>query len=473
MNIKKIIAVSLMAGFLGMNFMPALTFAIDETQAKKEVVKQKKLSKKEKKALQAKQNHLNDINIQWWESYNDEYLQDYIYKALANNYDLKIATLKVEEARQLAKLQLAKELPNFAIGAAPSIIKLPTTQVFDDNVKVFAIPMIASYEADIFLKNHDKTKSAKKLYEASQFQEKATYIAIASQVGATYYNIVKLDQLISVQEEIIKDRQEIVDLMLLSNAHGIVSTSDLVKAEKAYVAATSALTDYKKAREIMLNSLCVLIGESPANSNSIKRISYNKLNNIKPIPKEISSEVIMARPDYMVAQKMLERAGIDVRVAKKEFLPTIDILGLMAFSTTSIASTMNWENAIAGAGVNAMLPLFTGGAKIANFKINKNRYQQALANYQKTNLTAIQEVNDSLSVLKLDNEKYLKNVKTLKMEEKDFWYTQAKYNEGVISKLDLLQRKENLLVMQQVVTNSKAECIVDYIGLYKAVAGNI
>ncbi len=469
MEVKKIIATGLIAGLLGINYAPLSAVAIEEIKDA-QISTEKKLTKKQKKALSEKQSKIEYINIDWWEDYNDEYLKEYIYKALENNQDLKIATLKVEESRQYAKLQLANELPQFSVGAAPVLYKTPGST---SSAGAFSIPIVASYEADIFLKNRDKTRSAKKLYEASQFKEKATYIAVAGQVGAVYYNIVKLDKLIEIQEEIIKDRRQIYDLMKVSNDEGIVSTADLVRADKAYVASETDLIELKKSREIMLNALAVLIGESPANAADFKRISYDKIAAKKTVPNEISSEVITQRPDYLVAQKMLEKAGIDVRVAKKEFLPAIDILGLLSFSTTSLMKNMNWETALAGAGASVMMPVFTGGAKVANLKINKNKYEQTLLNYQKTNLTAIQEVNDSLSTLKLDNEKYLKNVKTLEMEQKDFGYTQLKYDQGIISYLDLLQKKETLLVMQKMVASSKVDCLVNQISLYKAVAGNL
>ena len=290
--------------------------------------------------------------------------------------------------------------------------------------------------------------------------KKATYIGIASQVGAVYYNIVKLDKIIELQEEIIKDRKEIYDLMKLSNEEGIVSTFDLVNANKSYVMATSDMIDLKKSRDILLNALCVLIGESPANANDIKRVSFEHIATLKSIPKEISSEVITSRPDYLVAQKMLEKAGIDVRVAKKEFLPTINIMGLLGFTASSAGGGMTWKSSLAGAGVAAMLPLFTGGAKIANFKINKNKYEQSLINYQKTNLTSIQEVNDALSTLKLENEKYMNNLKTLDMERKNFNFTKYKYDDGVISKLDLLISSHKSLIIKYFIYISSSDIVI-------------
>ena len=107
----------------------------------------------------------------------------------------------------------------------------------------------------------------------------------------------------------------------------------------------------------------------------------------------------------MAAEKQVEKAGLDVRIAKKEFLPNINLGGLLLLMSSSGTNSMSWANSIAALGGMALLPVFTGGAKTANLKLNKNKYEQVLQNYYKTNLVAIQEVNDSLSSLKLDDEK--------------------------------------------------------------------
>ncbi|MDD3237521.1 MAG: TolC family protein [Candidatus Gastranaerophilales bacterium] len=457
MNTKKTLALTLLLSMMSMNFLPEATYA---------AIKSTKTPEQPAQVLKA--NAVSYINMAWWQNHNDEYLEDYITKALDNNQDLKIATLKVEESRQASKLQMANELPSLTVGASPSAIKMPFTTSGEGS---FSIPIIASYEADIFLKNHDKTRSAKKLYEASKLQEKATYLSIVSAVGASYYNVVKLDKLIDIQEQIIKDRKQIFDIMKQSNEEGLVSTSDLVKANKSYVISMSDIIELKKSREIMLNQLAVLTGDSPENTKDFKRIKYDELNGAIYVPQAISSDIITQRPDYLVAEKMVEKSRIDVKVAKKEFLPQFNILGLMSFNTGGMFSAMNWENAIAGIAGAGMLQLFSGGAKFANLRMKKNQYEQILQNYYKTNLTAIQEVNDALSSLKLENEKLEKNIDALNMEKKDFKLTELKYKEGVIAYLDLLQKKENLLSTQKLVTASKIDCYVNQISLYKAVAG--
>jgi len=455
---KKLIAASLIIGFCSMNFTPVVA-----------QLQQAKLSRKETKVLKAKTERFNYINMPWWEDYEDPYLNKYIIKAFENNQDLKIMTLKVEESRQRTKLQLAKEMPTLSAGVSPALYKLPGATT---SAGAFAVPIIANYEIDLFLKNHDKTKSAKKLYEADKLKEKAAYIAISSAVGSTYYNIVKLDEEIRLQQDLIKDREEIYKLMKMRNEIGITSTADLTRADKARRAAKSALYDLEKNRTVLLNSLAVLIGESPENINEFERISYKELTKQKAIPTSIPSDIIIQRPDYLVAEKMVEKAGIDVRVAKKEFLPNLNILGLAVFlSDSSIPGGMSWANSLGAIGGSALLNLFSGGAKIANLKINKLKYEQNLQNYYKTNLTAIKEVNDSLSNLKNDNEKYETNLATLNLEQKDFGYATAEYNAGVKSKLDWIQRRENLTVSKRTVASNKLDLYIDQISLYKAIAG--
>ena len=364
----------------------------------------------------------------------------------------------------MTKLQLSNELPQVSAGFAPAGVKLPGTT---STTGMWAFPVVVSYELDLFLKNRDKTRASKKEWEKSKFDERAAYIAISSAVGSTYFNIVKADKLIELQKEIIKDRKQIFDLMTERNAVGLTSTADLVSANKAYVSATADLADLEKSRNVFLNNLAVLIGESPANISELKVKPYDDSSLVK-IPESIPSEVIDQRPDYLAAEKMVEKAGIDVRVAKKEFLPSINLIGLASFASSSFNQVFNWSSMLGLLGGNAMLNLFTGGRKVANLRLKKNAYEQILHDYYNTNLKAIQEVNDSLVSLKQDDKKYKTNLKVYNLEKEDFKFSEHKYDAGLISYLDLLQRKENLLSLNKLVVSNKIDCNVDYIGLYKA-----
>lgn len=462
---KKILAAIVLTSLTGMTFMPAL--AVQEVnnnvpkQYKSMVKKSKKVSDDYKYAY---------VNMDFWSQFNDEILNGYIDKAVKNNYDLKMASLNVKEYYENVKLQFSNELPKLTAGYSPNYVKMPGSSDAD---WIFATPAIASYEADIFLKNRDKTKSVKKLYEASQFDERAAYISVASAVGTTYLNIVRLDKIVDLQQEIVELRKEIYDLMLKRNREGITSTADTIKANKALVAGETDLIEYQKQRDFLLHQLAVLIGESPANAEELTRTSYDKIAFSGNIPSEISSDVIVQRPDYLKAEKMVEKAGIDVKVAKKEFLPSFNIMGLALFNASNIGSSWTTKNMLASIGAAGMLPLFTGGSLTANLRLKKTEYERVLQNYYKTNLTAIQEVNDALVSVKKDTEKMERTQKQADLEKTDFMYNRDKFNQGVISKLDLIQFKENLLSIDKLVAQQNIECMVDYIELYKAAGSKL
>jgi len=203
---KKILAVSILSTFtLGFMINPACAILDKKTQQ------------------QAQQATILDyVNFDWWKKQNDEHLEKYIVTAINNNNDIKTAALKIEQAKLNVVATRAGQLPIVELGAGPTIMKMPNST---KSQGTFALPIIAFYELDLFGKNWDKTKSSKKLLQGVEYQTQASDIAIVSMVATTYYNIVKLDKLIEVQQDLVQDRKEIYDLMKLSNEEGIVSTA--------------------------------------------------------------------------------------------------------------------------------------------------------------------------------------------------------------------------------------------------------
>lgn len=462
---KKIIATALLLSFTTLQATPVLAVTNTTTASPKQF---KSMVKKDTKV--SDEYKYEYVNLNWWNTFNDDLLNSYIQQAIANNYDLKMATLTVEEYYQQTKLQFANQLPQLMGGAGGGWMKMPGSTKTE---LTLGLPILVNYEADIFLKNRDKTKSSKKLWENSKFDERAAYIAIAGAVGTTYLNIVSLDKAIELQTEIVQLRQQIFDLMQLSNKEGLVSTADVIRANKNLVQGETQLIELKKGREILLHQLCVLIGDSPENSQTLKRASLDEINYNNYVPEYIESEIITQRPDYLIAENLVEKAGLDVKIAKKEFLPSINLLGGGIFSSDDFGSLFTTSNMLLGLAGGIMAPLFTGGRNTANLRLKKATYERVLQNYYKTNITAIQEVSDALVKVKMDKEKVDQTLKQANLESADFKFSEMKYDEGTISLLDLAQKRENLLYINQLVAQQKAEFMVDYIGLYKATGSKL
>lgn len=458
MSLKKLISLIILASVC--TAYTGVSYGIEDIDSTKNNIK---INQKNRK-IKPVQNKYEYINMEWWNNFNDDYLCNYIIRALDNNKDLKMATLSVEEYYQKIASQRAAELPSIQAGFMPGYGNFT-----GKSHEGFGFPIIASYEIDLFGKNHNKTTAQKKLYETSILDERAAYISIVSAVGSAYVNIIRLDSMISMQEQIVELRKEIYEIMDIANKEGISSTSDLVKANESYILGVTDLTELKKQREQLLNALAVLVGESPNNTEEFRRTDWKNFSYSGKIPEYVSSEIIMQRPDYLKAEKMLEKSGIDVKIARKEFLPVLNLGGGFLFNSQQLSDLFTTSTVLWGLGGGIMQNLFAGGKIRANLKLKKLAYEKSFKNYEKVNLTSIQEVNNTLVAVNMDREKLVKQQEVQNLEQKDFDLNKLKYDEGIISKLDLNQREENLMNVNKMVYSSKFDCMIDYINYYKAV----
>lgn len=412
------------------------------------------------------------VNINWWDNYSDPFIKNYIILAIENNHDAKKASWQVEEYKQQVKIQFSQELPSLSVGGDYIGAHFPDT-IKGIKSDIFAVPFLASYEADVFLKNHDKTKSSKKSYEASKFQEQSIYISLASDVATTYINILKFEKLIQEQQNLVKVKKEELRREELKYKRGTTSIPKLNDYIKDYNSAKSNLDENIKLRDKALNQLAVLIGESPENVACIKRNSWDDLRYKSAIPDSIPSDVVFSRPDILAAEAKLEKANIDVRVARKEFLPKITVNGIYSLSNIGPDGFGTWGSTIAAIAAGATLDLFKGGYKVANLKLNKAKYEEMFESYRQTDLNALKEVNDSLLIIKEDTKINKNAFYNLNIQQDNYKRSDESYHNGVISYPKLLSEQEKLINSKQNEINSKTTCLVDYITLYKAVGGKL
>lgn len=428
---------------------------------------------KNQKTIIIPQEKINYVNIDWWANYSDPILTEYIIKAINYNHEAKKASWQVEEYKQMVKYQFGAELPTFSFGTDYVGIHFPDAVMKDFNKNILAVPFNASYEADVFLKNRDKTKSSKKAYEANKFQEKSTYISLASDVATVYLNIVKFDELICLQQEIIKIKKEVLARVESQYNRGVISAPEVNNAKKDLQSSKNTLDEYLKSRDKLLTQLLVLTGDSACNICNIKRTSINSIEYRQAIPTEIPSEVVFARPDILAAEANLEKAKIDVRVARKEFLPSVQIRALYSMSTLGGANFFSWQSAIAAVMAGFTQDIFKGGQKVANLKIYKARYEQIFETYKQADLNAIKEVSDALFIIKKDTDIDKNTISQTKLQADNFNRASQSLKQGLIPVQSLLLEKEQVLIMAQNKANSKTNRLIDYITLYKAVGGQL
>lgn len=419
------------------------------------------------------QEKMDYVNMDFWRKLGDDYLCCYIEQAVINNHDARKASYSLEEYRQKVKYSLGKELPSISVYPAYLGAQVPKLDNFELSTNAFILPFIANYEADFLLKNRDKTRAEKKTYEAEKYNEKAVYIALASDVAAMYVNIMKFDKMLKLNEEILKNQKELYRKTKLRYDNGISTKTELNNSQQQVLDLESNITEIRTNRRDALFYLAVMIGENPECINDLPRGKLEDFGKSYKPPECISSDVIFARPDVMAAEKQLEKAKIDIRVARKEFLPRFNVTAVWIFNTIAPGTFFSWEASLASIMVAAGQDIFMGGRKIANLKMKKLEYEQLFENYKQTDLNAIKEVSACLHKINDDENIYNTVYKKSKSEQDNLKLTNLRYKEGTASQMDILSNENNIYNINSSLVNRQAQKFIDYITLYKAVGANL
>lgn len=419
------------------------------------------------------ESRLQYINLDFWKKFNDELLIKYIVCAVNNNYDLKNLRLKINELRQTKNLEISKQFPSVSVGANYFGLKIPRTAIpfqgFRDNS--FALPFILNWEIDMFGKRKNKIDMAWENIRGAIYEESGAAISLASEVAGIYFNISNLNAQIEIQKEVIKNSEEKLGRVQKAYNSGVMNAIDLNNAQKTVEYEKIILNDYKKQRESFLLNLSYLMGE---NLNEVKNFEFSDIRLIEyrdKIPECINSDVTIYRPDVLKKEAELKKAKIDVTLARKEFLPNVNVFGVLMFST--LTPNFGWPGAVANLLAGATENIFSGGRRIFNVKQKKIVYNEALNEYLKTDLNAIKEINDTLYSLKSDDKTYKSNLKNLHFEEDNFIRVSNSFSSGVSNWIDVLDNQNNFLSEKSKVLNSKVQRFVDIISLYKAVGGRL
>ena len=420
------------------------------------------------------QKHIEYMNLEWWENFGDENLSNNLLKLYENNYDLKNTALKVKENEQIVKMQFANELPTLSLsGDLSRDLRGPMQQYGNMRIPNYSqynyfLPITAAYEIDIWGANRLKTKSAKEQLEIIKQAERATYIALTSDFAADYFNLIKTDKFLEIQDEITEIQKDIVNKTADMYEIGLCSINELLSEQKMLTALKEERNNYLKTQETLLNSLRVYLADSDGN---ITRNSYDNITLLKDIPTLYNSEIITNRPDYKQEESNIKRIGFDVRVAKRDFLPKFVIYGQIGLNAYHLDSLFNAASQFFNAGILPSMDLFSGGRKLALLRYRKFEYEEALNSYQKTILQCIKEMNSGLVEYKTALQNYEEALNRLKMQDKIYSLMLDKHTIGASSDLDVLYAREAYLTVKKEEISDKINSLISTIGLYKAAGG--
>lgn len=414
------------------------------------------------------------LNLKWWEKYQDSVLTDYITKAFQNNQDLKIAAINVKQSEQVVKQAFANQLPYLGFHGdvsrtlTASDVRFGEVLIQDYSQTNFMLPLTMNYEIDIWGENYLKTKAVKKQLDIVKENERASYIALTSAVASNYFNLVKLDKLIKNSAQLVKLQSEIVRMSEIKYENGLCNMTEMMDEKQRLSDYQKVLNNYTNDRAVVARELGVLIGEREKDLSLMPRGQNIALINL---PQSISAEAIKYRPDLLKNEIYIQKIGIDVKAARRDFLPKFLIYGNAGFNAYKLGNIFGNHTFLSNIGVLPSLDLFTGGVKMARLRYNKLELEKAQQMYEKTILTSIQEINNSMSTANKSNENYKEIMKKYNLEKEKFALSQRKFDIGAKSKMDNMRAKELLILCENEEISGRTDYLISTINIYKAIGG--
>jgi NodT family efflux transporter outer membrane factor (OMF) lipoprotein len=436
----------------------------------------------------ATQDTNNTSTVKWNDFFKDQNLVDLIDVALKNNQELNMTLQEIEIAKNDVRVRKGLLLPSVGVRAGAGVEKVgrytsqgagdASTEIkpgveTPDPLGDFTIAAYANWEVDIWKKLRNSKKAAVSRYLATVEGKNFVVTNLISEIADSYYELLALDSQLDIVKQTITLQTNALEIVKVQKQAARATELGVKKFEAEVLTSKSLEFDILQQIKESENKINFLLGRYP---QEIKRTNSNFL---KLLPASVSSgipsQLLMNRPDVKQAELELVAAKLDVKVARAEFYPSLDIsaaFGVQAFKPSYLFTFP--ESILYSLAGDLAAPLINRNAIKAEFSSANARQLQALYNYDKTILNAYLEVSNQLS--KIDN---LQKSYDLKSQQVDalntsidvsndlFKSARVDYFEVLMTQRDALESKLELIDTKKEQLNAAVHVYRDLGGGWK------
>ena len=422
----------------------------------------------------------------WWARFGDDQLSRLVDIALRQNLDIELAAARVREARALERSAGAIGSPQ--VGAEASV----TRQRISENsipsppgsgggggagfglpgqeFTTFRAGFDASWEIDLFGRNRREREAATARTGAAVWNRRDVEVVIAAEVASAYLRLRSLQARMANAEAELERQQRFEQLIAARVRGGLVTGQDLEQQRSDRAAAAAAVPALESQTRVEMHALGVLTGQAPGVLvDQLK--AATALPPVPAIPAGLPSDLLRRRPDIRAAERELAAATADIGVAVADLYPRISLTAAPALVSTALGSLLDWGSRSFSAGAALDWPLFDGGRRRANVEVRNARQGQASIAYRKAVLTALQDVEDSLSRIEGDRRTHsaLAQAHTNAARAEDI--ARTRYRGGLVTFSDVLVAQQRRLSLENEIIETNYAIARDTVALVKALGG--
>jgi multidrug efflux system outer membrane protein len=428
-------------------------------------------------------------DIGWREFFPDPQLQQLIALALEQNRDLRVAALNVQSAQAQYRIQRAELFPTvdasgveqvqhipirvLTSGLPPALLAgapLPTGGVTEHTYNVGV--GFTSYELDLFGRIRSLSHAALQQYFSSGETQRSVQLTLVAEVATAYLTVQTDQTLLDITRDTLKSQEDSYALTQKMFNGGTTTELALRQAETTVDTARANLAQYNRQLAQDRDALQLLLG-APIPDGIDFSGGLDRGNMVAELTEGIPSDVLVRRPDVLAAEHQLMAANAEIGAARAAFFPAISLTGNFGTESTQLSGLFKAGSRAWSFSPQISVPIFAGGANVANLQATKFARDTAVAQYEKAIQTAFREVADALVARGTLDEQLAAQQALVDASAVAYRLADMRYRGGVDSYLSALVAQVSLYSAQQQLQTVRLLRLQNLVTLYKALGGGL
>jgi multidrug efflux system outer membrane protein len=422
-------------------------------------------------ATHAGTNSLGDLP--WWEVFQDATLQDLIRTAITNNYDLRRAVARVEQARNLAVAARAPLWPQIGyggtVGRGKNALFNSPTPLNGATESSTLLNLNAAWELDLWGRIRRLSEAARAEYLATDDARRGVTITLVGDVATAYFQLLQFDEELRIQRAATNAYTETLRIFNERLTNGIVSQLPSDRATAALANAAAIIPQLEINVATTENQLAILLGRPPG------PVARDILGRTAPLPPEVPpglpGSLLQRRPDVLAAEQALIAANANIGAAKANFFPQLGLTTFFGKVSPELSAFTSGSANAWNIGASLTGPLFQGGALRAQYRAAQAKFDEAKAGYEQSVQIAFQEVSNALIAREKLGEvrTYAGQGVTALTSAVDL--SMQRFLQGLSSYFEVLQAQQELFPTQRALAQAQVSERLAVVQLYKALGG--
>ena len=434
-----------------------------------------------------------DPDSTWWRQFNDAQLEQLEAQAAAGNLDLKAAFLRIVEARTEVLQARAQGLPSLAASASfnreqfgfAGILKSqhvdtgPTAAPLEQGlvssienpVNIYQLGFDASWELDLFGKVRRAVEAADANSLSAIEARNDLLLSLEAEVAQEYFQLRAAQMLRKITSDLIDAQRGVFELTLNRRQHGLAGEADVEAARAQLSTLQSGLPPYQQNIAAAKHALAVLTGQTPEAMDA----QFGDNGELPALPRTVPiglpASLARRRPDIRESEAALHAATAEVGVSVASLFPDISLTGTYGLRNLGTGYLFDWDSRFYTFGSSVSVPIFHGGALVANVRLSRAQAAEAALQYRKTVLGALQEIEDGLSSLREDALRTSALQESVAADQKALDIDVDAYRHGLVTYISVLTVQIQTVQSQQQLAQAVLAQSTDMVKLFKALGG--